>query len=37
LRREKKRQPVILSNVLMEDYAAEGKSLGRVDGKIVFC
>jgi 23S rRNA (uracil1939-C5)-methyltransferase len=25
-----------LSNVLVEDYAAEGKSLARVDGKVIF-
>ena len=25
-----------MENVLVEDYAAEGKSLARVDGKVVF-
>lgn len=32
----KKKQPVILENVLVEDYAAEGKSLARLNGKVVF-
>lgn len=31
-----KRKPVILENVLVEDYAAEGKSLARINGKVVF-
>jgi len=31
-----KRKPVILENVLVEDYAAEGKSLARMNGKVVF-
>jgi 23S rRNA (uracil1939-C5)-methyltransferase len=26
----------VLSNILIEDYAAEGKSLARVDGKVIF-
>ena len=26
----------MLSNVLVEAYAAEGKSLARVDGKVIF-
>lgn len=34
MRREKKN--VILEKVLVEDYAAEGKSIARVDGKVVF-
>jgi 23S rRNA (uracil1939-C5)-methyltransferase len=33
---KKKKRPVILENVLVEDYAAEGKSLARVEGKVVF-
>jgi 23S rRNA (uracil1939-C5)-methyltransferase len=33
---KKRKKPVILENVLVEDYAAEGKSLARVDGKVVF-
>jgi 23S rRNA (uracil1939-C5)-methyltransferase len=33
---KKRKRPVVLENVLVEDYAAEGKSLGRVDGKVVF-
>ncbi|MEP6845114.1 MAG: 23S rRNA (uracil(1939)-C(5))-methyltransferase RlmD [Panacibacter sp.] len=32
----KKQKPVILENVLVEDYAAEGKSLAKVEGKVVF-
>lgn len=32
----KKRSPVILEDVLVEDYAAEGKSIARVEGKAVF-
>jgi 23S rRNA (uracil1939-C5)-methyltransferase len=27
---------IVLENVLVEDYAAEGKSLARVDGKVIF-
>ena len=30
------KQKPILEKVLIEDYAAEGKSLARVDGKVVF-
>ncbi|TAL49362.1 MAG: 23S rRNA (uracil(1939)-C(5))-methyltransferase RlmD [Chitinophagaceae bacterium] len=32
----KKKKNIILENLLVEDYAAEGKSLARVDGKVVF-
>jgi 23S rRNA (uracil1939-C5)-methyltransferase len=32
----KKKNPVILENVLVEDYAAEGKSLARTNGKVIF-
>jgi 23S rRNA (uracil1939-C5)-methyltransferase len=32
----KKNKSILLSNILVEDYAAEGKSLARVDGKVVF-
>lgn len=32
----KKKQNIILENILIEDYAAEGKSIARVDGKVVF-
>jgi 23S rRNA (uracil1939-C5)-methyltransferase len=32
----KKNKNIILEGVLIEDYAAEGKSLARVDGKVVF-
>jgi 23S rRNA (uracil1939-C5)-methyltransferase len=31
-----KRKRVVLKNVVMESYAAEGKSLARVDGKVIF-
>lgn len=34
--RVKKRRNIILENVLVESYAAEGKSLARVDGKVIF-
>lgn len=30
------KKPVILENVLVENYAAEGKGLARVDGKVIF-
>ncbi|NCI45102.1 23S rRNA (uracil(1939)-C(5))-methyltransferase RlmD [Sediminibacterium soli] len=32
----KQKKQVILENITVEDYAAEGKSLARVDGKVVF-
>ncbi len=32
----KHKKPVVLENVLVENYAAEGKSLARVDGKVIF-
>jgi 23S rRNA (uracil1939-C5)-methyltransferase len=32
----KKNKNITLANVLVEDYAAEGKSLARVDGKVIF-
>ncbi|RYY62295.1 MAG: 23S rRNA (uracil(1939)-C(5))-methyltransferase RlmD [Chitinophagaceae bacterium] len=32
----RKKKNVILQKILVEDYAAEGKSLARVDGKVVF-
>jgi len=32
----RKKAPVILENVLVEDYAAEGKSLAKVNGKVIF-
>ena len=32
----KQKKPIILEQVLVEDYAAEGKSLARVDGKVIF-
>lgn len=36
LRREKKKKNIVLEKLLVEDYAAEGKSLARVDGKVIF-
>jgi 23S rRNA (uracil1939-C5)-methyltransferase len=33
---KKRKRPVVLENVLVEDYAAEGKSLARVEGKVIF-
>ena len=32
----RKKKNIILQNILVEDYAAEGKSLARVDGKVIF-
>ncbi len=32
----RKKKNIILPQVLVEDYAAEGKSLSRVDGKVIF-
>lgn len=32
----KKRPSIILSNLLIEDYAAEGKCIARQDGKVIF-
>lgn len=32
----KKKKNIVLDKVLVEDYAAEGKSLARVDGKVIF-
>jgi 23S rRNA (uracil1939-C5)-methyltransferase len=34
VRKQKKR--IILENIRVEDYAAEGRSLARVDGKVIF-
>lgn len=34
MRKQKKR--IILENIRVEDYAAEGRSLARVDGKVIF-
>jgi 23S rRNA (uracil1939-C5)-methyltransferase len=31
-----KKQPVILQDVLVQDYAAEGKSLAKINGKVIF-
>ncbi len=32
----KQKKQVVLENILVQDYAAEGKSLARVDGKVIF-
>jgi 23S rRNA (uracil1939-C5)-methyltransferase len=32
----RKKKPVLLENVTIEKYAAEGRSLARVEGKVVF-
>ncbi|MEK7199614.1 MAG: TRAM domain-containing protein [Bacteroidota bacterium] len=32
----KQKKQVILENILVQDYAAEGKSLARADGKVIF-
>jgi 23S rRNA (uracil1939-C5)-methyltransferase len=31
-----RRKKVVLQNVTLENYAAEGKSLARVEGKVIF-
>jgi len=33
---KRKKQPIILQDILVQDYAAEGKSLAKVDGKVIF-
>ncbi|MES1216499.1 MAG: TRAM domain-containing protein, partial [Bacteroidota bacterium] len=33
---KRKKQKIVLEKILVEDYAAEGKSLARVDGKVIF-
>lgn len=32
----RKQKNIVLENVLVEDYAAEGKSLARIEGKVIF-
>lgn len=32
----KQRKTIVLEKVLVQDYAAEGKSLARIDGKVIF-
>lgn len=32
----KQKKQVVLENILVQDYAAEGKSLARADGKVIF-
>lgn len=36
MRKRNKNKDLVLSGVLVEDYAAEGKSIARVDGKVIF-
>lgn len=33
---KKNRAPLVIENILIENYAAEGKSLARLDGKVIF-
>lgn len=33
---KKKKQPLILEDILVQQYAAEGKSLTKLDGKVIF-
>jgi 23S rRNA (uracil1939-C5)-methyltransferase len=33
---KRKKRNIVLENILVEDYAAEGKSLAKVDGKVIF-
>ena len=33
---KRKNKNIVLENVLVEDFAAEGKSLARLDGKVIF-
>jgi 23S rRNA (uracil1939-C5)-methyltransferase len=33
---KRKKPGIVLENILVEDYAAEGKSLARVEGKVIF-
>ena len=33
---KKIKKPIVLENILVQDYAAEGKSLAKVDGKVIF-
>jgi 23S rRNA (uracil1939-C5)-methyltransferase len=32
----KQKKPIVLENIQVQDYAAEGKCLSRVDGKVIF-
>ncbi|HVS97427.1 MAG TPA: 23S rRNA (uracil(1939)-C(5))-methyltransferase RlmD [Puia sp.] len=36
MRKRDRKKPITLSNILVEDYAAEGKSIARADGKVIF-
>ncbi|HEX2534650.1 MAG TPA: TRAM domain-containing protein, partial [Chitinophagaceae bacterium] len=36
LRPMRKKNKPVLENVTVEDYAAEGKSLARLEGKVIF-
>ena len=34
MKKEKKR--IVLENIIVTDYAAEGKALAKIDGKVIF-
>ncbi|HEV9038257.1 MAG TPA: 23S rRNA (uracil(1939)-C(5))-methyltransferase RlmD [Puia sp.] len=36
MRKRNKDRNIVLSDIVVEDYAAEGKSIARVDGKVIF-
>jgi len=36
VRKRDRNKPITLSGILVEDYAAEGKSIARADGKVIF-
>ena len=33
---KRRKKNIVLEKLLVEDYAAEGKSLARLDGKVIF-
>ncbi|MEO7394893.1 MAG: TRAM domain-containing protein, partial [Chitinophagaceae bacterium] len=33
---KKRKKNIVIEKLLVEDYAAEGKSLGRIEGKVIF-
>ena len=33
---KKQRKAIVIENLIVTDYAAEGKSLARLDGKVIF-
>ena len=36
MRKRNRNKDIVLTNILVEDYAAEGKSIARADGKVIF-